>query len=277
MKLPRIIIPTLGRDRIATLDYFPEALRSVTTLVTNKAQGRKLHDEYGVDVMVCPHQPEPGQKFDLKVHGISRVRQWVLDQIEDRHVVMADDDLSFQIRINRKNPRAWQSVAARRSQVLELIKDMSAIAYQTESAMVGLSARAGNNRYQEGPLVHACRMTNIWWIDLDAMRVEGIRFDRVHTMQDFWVHLSLLSKGYKTSMITDRMYDQKASNAAGGCSLFRTNAVQEDSVAKLCKEFPDFCTRVVKKTKGGWFGGERTDIRIQWKKAYEYGRRQRLL
>jgi len=47
----------------------------------------------------------------------------------------------------------------------------------------------------------------------------------------------------------------------------------QDRAARALKErFPDFVTLVKKKTKTAWEGQERTDVIIQWKKAYEWGR-----
>jgi hypothetical protein len=91
-------------------------------------------------------------------------------------------------------------------------------------------------------------------------------------MQDFWVHLSFLSEGYNTAMICDRLYNPAASNAAGGCSLYRTNATQRISVGRIVRQFPEFTKLVTKETKGGWFGDEpRIDVHVQWKKALQHG------
>jgi hypothetical protein len=67
----------------------------------------------------------------------------------------------------------------------------------------------------------------------------------------------------------DWAWNQRGSGAVGGCSGYRNNEVQTEAANELHRLFPDFVTVVTKKSKSSWQGmEERTDVRIQWKKAF---------
>jgi hypothetical protein len=273
-----IIIPTVGRPRCVTMEFLtPEVQRHVTFL-TNKAEQRSLSQAYPLAVVMhCPHQPEPGEKIDLRYKGISHVRQWAMKQWAGQRVIMSDDDIPIYV---RKNPKDWTDWHARRATPEEVTKALEKMSKLSEKhAMVGMSSKQGNNNHK-APIVYATRMHNIWTIDFGIANREGFRFDSVPTMQDFWMHLCFLTAGYETAMICDYMHCQAGSNityktkSGGGCSLFRSIDTQIVSSRALATEWPDFVKLVYKKTvgKSTWFGGqERPEVLVQWKKALAYG------
>lgn len=267
-----IYIPSLGRKRLCTLELMSPALREHVTVVTNRAQVAAVSAAYGVRAVACPHTVEPGEpRADGITKGISPTRQWIVDNCPTAECIMCDDDLTFWIRKNRDTMEEWPVRKTTVEEVTELFEDMSNLV--GKYAVVGLSARQGNNRLNSR-LLESKRMWNVWGVDIAAMRSLNIKFTAVPTMQDFWLQLSFLSAGYPTAMICDRMHNQSASNAPGGCSLFRNHNTQHQSIQALLKRFPEFISVRQAKTKGGWFGEEtpRLDITFLGRKAFEHGR-----
>jgi hypothetical protein len=182
-------------------------------------------------------------------------------------LIMLDDDLRFCVRQDRTDPSNWKLRSCTFDDMEELLGRMEDLLFQYP--FVGLSARQGNNRITDTLLI-AKRMWNVWAVDRLVLKREKIRADAVPTMEDFWVQLSLLSRGHETAMICDFVHDQASgSNAAGGCSLFRTGKTQEQSIAILRKTFPDFVD--IRPAPENKYGAE-YDITFRGKKALEFGR-----
>jgi hypothetical protein len=88
--MPNIYIPTLGRATAQnTWNRLPDSLRARTVLVVDAAE-QALHSSYPT---VCPPK---------EIHGIGKVRQWIIDQHDVKQngfgIIMLDDDLRFDIR-----------------------------------------------------------------------------------------------------------------------------------------------------------------------------------
>jgi hypothetical protein len=132
---------------------------------------------------------------------------------------------------------------------------------------VAISIRLGNNRVPT-EFKDCTNVCDLWGVDRHVLRKHGIRLDRTPVMEDYQCVLSLLTLGYHTRVLYNWAANGKnARNAKGGCSTWRTAQVQEEGANLLKAMFPEFVTIVHKQTKTGWFEGERTDVRIAWKKA----------
>jgi hypothetical protein len=255
----KLYIPTLGRsDTQKTLSNLTPEIRAVTHLVCPESEVLDLSLAYDVAVLGCPAK------------GIAATRQWIVENCDAEVCIMCDDDHDFLIRKNLADMNDWHHRNATMEEVAQLFKDMALKIVNERYAMVGVSARSGNNNHTER-FAEACRIHNMYALNVRFLRVSKIRFDTLPLMEDFFVNLSLLTRGFSTGMICDRMWGQQESNAPGGCSTYRDGSLQEKSARGLAEHFPNFVTVVTKQTKGGWFGGERYDVRVQWKKARDFG------
>jgi hypothetical protein len=88
-------------------------------------------------------------------------------------------------------------------------------------------------------------------------------------MEDFDIQLQLLRKGMPSISINTMVQNQRGSGLEGGCSTYRTVEIQEEAARTLQSYHPEFVSVVQKQTKSAWGGGVRTDVVIQWRKAYE--------
>src|SRR5205085_2016627 len=74
---------------------------------------------------------------------------------------------------------------------------------------------------------------NLYGVRADILDKEKIRFDATPLMEDMHVSLSLIALGYDTALISEWVWNQPGSGAAGGCSLYRDLELQKDSARKL--------------------------------------------
>ena len=130
----------------------------------------------------------------------------------------------------------------------------------------GISAREGNNRVKDLSAENT-RYIRALAYDLDICR-DKVEHGRVTVMEDFDVALQLLRAGVPNKVSFFYAQGQKQSNAAGGCSTYRSPEVQAESALKMKELHEDFVRVVEKETKTAWGWGKRQDVVISWKKAY---------
>jgi hypothetical protein len=150
-------------------------------------------------------------------------------------------------------------------------------------AHVGISAREGNNRLDRQVRVgeYAGLDTDIVTAQectrtLRALAYQTAEFlkcehGRVDVMEDFDVNLQLLERGLPNLNLAHWAQGQRQTNAPGGCSTYRSQDVQTASAVRLAELHPGFVTLREKKNKSGGAFGNRTEVTIQWAKAYKQG------
>lgn len=254
----RIYIPTLGRiGKQRTYDSLPKHIQERAVLVTSEEEA-EAQEMLGYPVLVCD------------AHGIAATRQWVLDQHDVEQyggkLYMFDDDLRF-ARRRTDDPTKLSKLAPGDSGIGDMVEELDNMLDAVP--MVGITYRSGANRRTETYLP-GVRIHNVWGTDVEVLRAEGIRIDRLQFMEDFDLALQLLTKGYPTLMLNSYTQDDGESNAPGGCSITRSGPAQTEACFGLWENFPDF---VKLREAKGWTGmGEtRTDVTVQWAKAYAYG------
>ena len=138
-------------------------------------------------------------------------------------------------------------------------------------AMVAVSAREGNNRAGVGPfpLLKECTRS----MRLYAFRTEdylSIEANCLPEMEDFDTTLQLLRSGRKNAVLFYWAQGHADCNYTGGCSIYRTAKTHDKICRQLLKLHPEFVKLRQKNNKreqGGF--GNRTEVTISWKKAYE--------
>jgi hypothetical protein len=247
----RIFIPTLGRADQVTFRNLPQEIQERVEFVVGDGIPWESYAYRCKCIFIPP------------VKGIAATRQWIAEESKDTPFVMLDDDLTFCMR-REDDPTKFQPADE---------EDVFNLFMYLERALghyghVGVATREGGNRETE-PYVYNTRLLRILGYNPVALKDAGARFDRLPVMEDFDVCLQLLRKGYQNIKVNWIAHDQKMSNAAGGCSGYRTMQVQKEAALGLAKLHPGFVTVVQKHTKTAWGGQERTDVRVAWKKAYD--------
>jgi hypothetical protein len=244
-----IYIPTRGRIFQETYCSLPQELRDRVIFV----QPWDGNEVVGVGVHKTPKH----------INGIGPTRQWIIDNAKSDKIVMLDDDLVF---AKRREDEPTKFREASLSDVSLLFTSISS--YLDQFAHVGVSTREGGNRDTSDTVLNT-RLLRILAYRTDVLRKQAIRFDRLEFMEDFDVTLQLLRAGYPNIRINWIVHNQRSSNAPGGCSTYRTLEKQAQAARGLAELHSEFVDTVVKKTKTAWNGQERTDVRIQWKAAFD--------
>ena len=186
--------------------------------------------------------------------------------------MILDDDLRFcvrkstdDIKLRQCEPEDIDALFQRIEQLLD------------EYPMVGVSSREGNN-HKIDPLDFAARQMQVHAIRTDFFRKADIRPSTVVFKSDFFMTLSVLTRGQPNAIVSHWCVDQAlGSNAPGGVSLYRTVEKMNEGAERLRQLFPDFVKIVEKPIVWKGMKGKFNDVRMQWKKAYEHGKRSNRL
>lgn len=205
------------------------------------------------------------------VKGINNVRQFIVDYAVDKgydKIIILDDDLIFNRRIVNTLPHLRKTQQAEMSELWDIMSG-----YLDRYVHVGVSPRQMNDKHFPHTFKEGMRQNAVHGIQPKVLHKEGIRYDAVELMEDYYVTLSLFQKGYPNAVITDWTWDQRgASGASGGCSIYRDADLQEKASKTLAELFPKHVKALQKETKTGWDGMKtRWDVRVQWRKAAKDG------
>ena len=247
-----IYIPTLGRvDKQVTIRNIPSDWLPKTRLVVMPEEYEELKSKYGDCVIVCPNR------------GLSPTRQWIIDTCPSRYVIMIDDDVTFYKR--HEGIRLRRATTEETSELFYLM-----LTYlKSGIAAVGISPRHTNRYVYPDDYKDIGKMYGVYAIDTEIIRKHGITF-RLPLMEDYDITLCLLEAGYKNRIIYNYAWNQPASGAEGGCSLFRNQKLQKECAEQLAKLHPESVNVVIKKTAYSWkgLGQVRHDVNFKWAKAY---------
>lgn len=259
----RIFIPTLNRG--------PEKQFTIREL------GAKLVKKYKA-TLICPRSEADalcvGAEYDVwacPAKGIAATRQWILDNSDDPHVLMLDDDLSsWSWRVEHKDGTLSYKKATpeqRAAGLAEVAKLIKKYGHGSIGHRLFANARDG--------LDFNTRQLRALAYDRDLLKREKVKF-RVPVMEDFDVQLQLLKRGHECFQYNWLVQEQRGSNEEGGCSTYRTEQVQRAAAEQLAKLHPECVTVVKKQQKGnGSMWGERTDVKVNWRRAIRIGKEYR--
>lgn len=252
-----VYIPTrgrAGRSKQVTLRELKQ-FSSVEPILVCPEKEVVFHKYYAT-ALGCPHD------------GIGPTRRWILENCPTPGCVMLDDDMYFSRREPPETPLPLMRVRPMDLDVMFCwIKD------QLDSGFIhgGISARQGNQNIPI-PWTDCNRVNNAHFFNTEAFRKEELHFDRTEVMEDFYITLSLLLRGYPNRVSYHFCWSQRGSGKQGGCSSYRTPEVQARAAEQLAELFPDFVKVVDKKaiSGGSVFAGKiRKDVNIAWSKAWD--------
>ena len=255
-----IMIPTMGRvNKQKTLSELSSALSARTILLVEDDEFDDHDIMHGsrCNVLALP----------TNIKGIADIRQYAVDICKTPFLFLIDDDMVF----FKRKPDSVKLERCTTMQQEELFKTLVEWLDFDEFPLVGLSARQGNNHVEQD-YREATRQMNFHGINISRFNDLGLKFNGSEVMEDFNLVLSLLTKGIPNRVMYQYCWNQLGSGAIGGCSQYRTPELQRECAEQLEFDYPDFVTVVEKTNKTGWKGLEtRTDVRVQWQKAYQWG------
>ena len=250
-----IYIPTYGRvDRQVTFENLPTQYQEMCTFVVYHEEAHH-HVERGRKVLALP----PGHD-----RGIGNKREYIRKRATENIIVMLDDDLVFAAR-REDDPTKFRTM-----EPADYERMFHSIEVAGGDYMHGaIAMREGGNRNTADSMVNT-----------RALRAHFIRRDAPaqywdNYMEDFHFTLQLLTQGWPNIVLNAWVSNQSGSNKEGGCNEEGRMVKHAAAAHELHAAFPDYVTVVEKETKGAWGGGKRTDVRIQWKRAYAAGMNRR--
>ena len=253
-----------------TLDNLPANIKKNITLVVQDS------DAWDYEEVAIKHNLKEMVVLPFSIQSLSPTYEHMIKVLatDDKFFIM-DDDLRFAFR--EFEDLGDPSLTKCNNQ--SVIEDMFlALLRRLEThAHVGVSARAGNNHV-------ACSGEDYTWSENSRMMcltgyktdvVKQVETNRVKCRDDFDRHLQLMEMGYANSVLYSFTHDQASgSNSSGGCSEYRDAGMLDEEAHKLASLHPGFVSVKEKKTKADWgVGGVRTDVIIQWKKAFNSSRK----
>lgn len=258
----QIFILTMGRlDAQVTANALPPKLRRKAVLVCGPGEKAALEARgWGKQVGEVVEQPKG-------VKGLPFVRQWIMDNAEQRRIVMLEDDLRFFLKTGANR----RIVSSSNDKIEEAFAWMGTQLKQV--AHCGMSPRFLNWQHP-GPHIEATRMGYVLAYDRVRAKEADCSFTnnmQWHTcMEDFHMTLQLLRAGLINRVQVDHVCSPGTSNAAGGASMWRTLERHNESAKRLAKNHPGYVRVVEKKAWAGLgeAGINRLDVVVQWGRAY---------
>jgi hypothetical protein len=222
----------------------------------------------------CPHPniiPVPET-----VTNYSQKFQYLLDGgAKNDKIVICDDDLYFN-QYQNTNPYETGKESIRK---LVVIKDREQTApmWAMMSEMLDSIPLVGVHprmmaQNAKTPFEWNSKIVTIQGVNLAIIKEKlgGIpRVDRFPILSDVLLNCTLLSHGLPNARITTHFVDWLPSQAPGGCSLYRTSAMQEEACRYIAQEFGPYARLVEKSPKTAkWLGETRYDLNVRWKELY---------
>lgn len=253
----RIVVPSRGRaSRLIVLEQFSRRALERTVVVVPRAEVAAYRASVPLGATV----------LGMSYTHIGDKRQKIMNLYGDEKFVMIDDDLSFRRR-GRRGPYLFDKCTKRDVDVmlrkLERLLDHYPLAGIIDSFMAQWMAR----RNPEG-LIPNRRMNQLLAYNVGHL-FKRPRF-RLATHEELDVQLQLISMGHTTMCSNEFTKNSGRTGAEGGCSIWRTRAVENQQLARMVELWPRFVTIV---SNGNSIAGRSAKIAFQ-KAAEHYSVRQ---
>lgn len=187
------------------------------------------------------------------------------------YLFIIDDDVMFYYReekLSSKYTSKWENFVER--DVFNKILLESIQLCNEQYPIVGLPLKQGSFglKYMFPKNIPIIRFV---CYHVPTLKKEGIRATGLNTtfMSDRYVHLKLLSKGYRSISNCRYCIGDYGTGYKGGCSITRTVELQTEAAELLQKEFPNHVS--LKWKEDGVWNVRRKDCKINWKKFLDEG------
>lgn len=252
----QVVIPTYGRADFRlqhTLrQLHEEGIHS--HLVVQNREAHMYKDWTGPHKLVI---------LPAHITTISPTRDWIIHDMEGSDlVVMMDDDLQFACRRTDDPTKFRQPEPGDLTEMLLELQRLLALA-----PMCGIGSREGGNRNIE-PLLWNTRTMRVLGFNRKVIKDLMFTCHPMEVMEDFHLQLQLLRAGFDIPQANRWVSNQAGgSGAPGGCSAWRTRALQAANAHRLAGLHPGYVKVVQKAANSAWGGDPRTDVTVYWKKA----------
>lgn len=229
-------VPSKGRaGKVTTLKITPFAVLFVP--------------EYEVDDYRKCHPDAEIRAVPAEVKGITKTRNWILDNVDDNDVVMVDDDArqcgwckmhSEKVEHLKLKPEVWLQEAQR------LFDITRALNYR----LWGVATQAApRSVYPYKPILFRSYVTASC---CGICRESGIRFDESFPVkEDYEMNLRCVVEDGGVVAARHLYWSNSHWHDDGGCKDYRTQKMEKDAIDRLKKKYPSMVRRV-KRGKSDW-------------------------
>jgi hypothetical protein len=213
-------------------------------------------------VIVCPIDQHVHYKTHAKLGvrvlafegvGIAAKRQFILNLRETGKLIMLDDDLKFY----KRTEDGTRFPGTHPSETVQMIEDIYTML--DTYVHVGLTDKFMSHT-KPREYVECHRFNQVLAFNRDLLPRPWPEF-RLLNDEEHDVHLQLLTKGYKTAVLTEWSKSDK-SNAPGGCSDWRDPDTLTTAHQKLLEYWPTIVSIIP---------GTPSRARYNWKEAKKMG------
>ena len=260
-KTLHVYIPSAGRAATQrTYNFLPARWQARTTIVVDPKE-LNIYRQHNPDanIVASPERMIIGMK-----------RQWIMDALcQGSSCALVDDDFQFYV---RRTDDPTKFLNAKESDIDAMFQALEQM-LSPESPLGGFCIRQGANHFTE-EIAYNTRINGIAAWHAPTFKTLNLRYDRLKAMEDFDVNLQLLRAGGNNFMLCKWAFGQGSSNAVGGCSTYRTPALQAKAAHALAALHPGFVRVVTKKSKWKGFNEPRIDVVCSLKKAWAEGQQR---
>ena len=203
--------------------------------------------------------------------NVAAARQWVIEDSKEDKILFIEDNISLFVRgvhprFGDKNSSELYKLDDTRFNENDINKYMYKLFDKIESklslddfAIVGISARGGNNNVKE-EFTENSRLYGFWAVDKKKYNKIKENIDDVKYREDFYIMLCFIKNVYKIGIFYDYCFDK-----------YRKQEETNKNALFLSNKFKPFVSTSIneKKTWNGYTGAI-IDVKVQWKKMYNY-------
>lgn len=268
----QIYIISRGRaNKVHTMRSIPKPLLEHTTLVISSDDDIDEYDRHNEGVGAIIKAPKWVKNYSDKF-------QFVLENGRYRNCrpesefpecpkfVIIDDDIWFSKRVGDKLLKCediYRDMMDMWQQVYDLLDTFP---------LVGVHPRQMGH-LAKLPYEKCGKIICIQAVNVDLFPEQFLpKVNDFPILADVFLNCYLLSRGCPNALLTSYVQDHGSCQAPGGCSLYRTPAMQRAAVEAVVERYGPHAQAVVKRPKSAkWMGDERVDLRVQWKQLYKSG------
>lgn len=268
-----LYIMSRGRaGKVTTLASIPPSWRDRTYLVVPDYQVEAYDSYYkpvATTIAAPSHVDDYSKKFQWILLGLpftpppTRATGYI-DSVpghlweRNEKAVILDDDLVF----SKKNEEGKLITVRDPEQLAPMFEQMEVLL--DSFPLVGIHPRAMG---QNAPTPYVKNGRIICVQGINRQLIGPVQVDQFPIMADVILNLTLLGRGDESALLTTFFQDHGPCQAPGGCSIYRTPAMQEQVVDWLCDRWPGFVKKVIRRPKvAKWMGDTRVEYTAQWKK-----------
>jgi hypothetical protein len=238
----RIYIPSRGRSH-KQITQIPEAWRDRTCLVVHEDEHMD-YEHFGYDILAHREIDIPSIREHIKIYT------------GEDHILMIDDDVKF----HRRDENA-KLITPPVDKLVELFDHIEHLLENELWVGVGMMKRAFA-RDPDTEFLYGGPMAGVFGFNARVAIRDDLCFNKggILVSEDHMFNLTLLTKGH-TNIIFNQWAFSAGQHTEGGCGIYRTPQIIDESYETLHRLFPDYV-----KPTGKYYPTGNQRYRIAWAK-----------